>query len=105
MEAGRVGEGKKNLSKKGKQRSAWRLPLVGDEDLRTGRERKVLTKPAFSWKPRPQGAVSGIVFKQTLAQGLLRMETRYSRYVSATKYTVSRGGGNETCIPDLALHD
>ena len=31
-----------------------RLPLVADQDLRTGREKKMLTEPAFStWKPRP----------------------------------------------------
>jgi hypothetical protein len=58
MEAGRTGEGKTKtfLKRKGNGESAVRLPLVGDDVLRTVKK-KVLTKPAFSWKPRPQGAV------------------------------------------------
>jgi hypothetical protein len=47
MEAGRVGEGQKtpkNLPKKRKSEDAvWRLPLVGDDHLRTGQQKKTLT--------------------------------------------------------------
>jgi hypothetical protein len=52
MEAGRTGEGKTKtfLKRKGNGESAVRLPLVGDDVLRTVKK-KVLTKPAFSWKP------------------------------------------------------
>jgi hypothetical protein len=51
MEAGRVGRrgNTKTFLRRRKQRSARRLPLVGDKDLRTGQE-MMLTKPSFSWK-------------------------------------------------------
>src|SRR6266404_9021493 len=62
-----IRRGQKNLSKnflrKEDGRTLWCLPLVGQPPSRSADERLWLTRQAFSWKPRPQGAVSR-VFQQ-----------------------------------------
>src|SRR5579862_647650 len=53
---GESARGKKTFLRRQEGGRSWRLPLVGEAVVRFAVPEKVLTRPAFSWKPRPQGS-------------------------------------------------
>src|SRR5579862_7389142 len=53
---GESARGKKTFLRRQEGGRSWRLPLVGEAVVRFAVPEKVLTRPAFSWKPRPRGS-------------------------------------------------
>src|SRR5579862_9355041 len=53
---GESARGKKTFLRRQEGGRSWRLPLVGEAVVRFAVPEKVLTRPAFSWKPRPPGS-------------------------------------------------
>src|SRR5579862_4389877 len=51
---GESARGKKTFLRRQEGGRSWRLPLVGEAVVRFAVPEKVLTRPAFSWKPRPR---------------------------------------------------